>query len=328
MQVHAVDGQARTGSLQGCAPRHGEEGTLVDPHDLLVLLAVARARTYTAAATMLGVNHTTVARRVGSLERALGVRLVVSAVGGWELTSAGREALAAAEALESALSLLPGSDGRAADDDLHGLVRVSCTEVFGVLVVAPALAQLHVDHPLVSFELTSVTRPTPAYGPAADLDIGVTRPASRRLAVSKLADYELGLFATAEHLDRLGHPRHLAELAAHRPVYYVESMLQVVELDLLDRLFPQRAEVLGATSVLAQLEMTRSGAGIGLLPAYLAARSPDLVRVLPDEATVVLTYWMSGRPENLRRPEVRAAAAAIQARVPTVIPAPLQRTAD
>lgn len=261
------------------------------------------------------------ARRVTALERALGVRLLVSALGGWELTAAGREALAAAESLESALALLPGSDGRAPDDGLRGMVRVSSTELFGVLVVAPALAGLHVDHPLVSFELTSVTRPTPVYGPAADLDIGVTRPASRRLAVSKLADYELGLFATPGHLERVGHPRHLADLAAHRAVYYVESMLQVADLDLLDRLFPRRAEVLGATSVLAQLEMTRSGAGIGLLPAYLAGQSRDLVRVLGDEATVVLTYWMSGRPENLRRPEVRAAAAAIQARVPAVIPA-------
>jgi hypothetical protein len=49
--------------------------------------------------------------------------------------------------------------------------------------------------------------------------------------------------------------------------------------------------------------------------------------VLPDDATVVLTYWMSGRPENLRRPEVRAAAAAVQARVPAVIPPAPHRSA-
>jgi hypothetical protein len=53
-----------------------------------------------------------------------------------------------------------------------------------------------------------------------------------------------------------GEPASLSDLALHSPVYYVESMLQVTDLDLIDRLFPRRAEVHGATSVLAQLAMT------------------------------------------------------------------------
>jgi DNA-binding transcriptional LysR family regulator len=164
----------------------------------------------------------------------------------------------------------------------------------------------------VSFELASVTRPTPTYGPAADLDIGVTRPTSRRLEVRRLVDYELGLYAASDYLARRGRPRDLADLQEHTPVYYVESMLQVSDLDLVDRLFPRRSEVLGATSVLAQLEMTRRGAGIGLLPAFLAVGEPDLERVLCREASAVLTFWMSARPENLRRSEVVAAATAIE----------------
>jgi DNA-binding transcriptional LysR family regulator len=70
--------------------------------------------------------------------------------------------------------------------------------------------------------------------------------------------------------------------------------------------------VLGATSALAQLEMTRRGAGIGLLPVLLAVDAPELVRVLPGWTKTVLTFWLSGRTENLRRPEVAAVAGAIE----------------
>jgi DNA-binding transcriptional LysR family regulator len=285
---------------------------VLDPGDLLALLAVVRGRTFSAAATTMGVNHTTVARRIRSLEQRLGERLLVAAPGGWSLTAAGRDALEAAEAVQAALDRLPSDGGGHSRGQLRGLVRVNSTEVFGIKVVAPALTQVRREHPGISFELASITRPTPAYGAAADLDIGVTRPSSPRLQVRRLVDYELGLFAAPSYLATHDEPRSLADLAQHSPVYYVESMLQVTDLDLIDRLFPRRAEVLGATSVLAQLEMTRRGAGIGLLPVFLAVDAPELVRVLPGSTGAVLTFWLTGRVENLRRPEVAAVAAAIE----------------
>jgi DNA-binding transcriptional LysR family regulator len=288
---------------------HIRGDVVIDPADLLVLVAVARHRTHIGAAAALGFNHTTVARRLRALERAVGERLLVSAPGGWELTPTGRTVLAAGEAVEAAMELLPGAAGATA---LHGVVRITSTEAFGIRVVAPAMTGLRREHPGVSFELVLATRPAPTYGPAGDLDIGVTRPASRRLEVRRLVDYELGLFAAPQYLDESGRPATLADLVDHTPVYYVESMLQVRDLDLVDRLFPRRSEVLGATSVMAQLELTRRGAGIGLLPAFVAARDRHLERVLPQQASAVLTYWMSGRPENLRRREVAAAAAAIE----------------
>ncbi len=285
---------------------------MVDPGDLLAFLAVVRGRTFTAAATTMGVNHTTVARRIRSLEQTLGERLLVAAPGGWEPTATGRDVLATAEAVQAAIEQLPHGSASASPRQLRGLVRVNSTEVFGIKVVAPALTTVRAEHPDISFELASVTRPTPAYGAAADLDVGVTRPSSPRLQVRRLVDYELGLFAAPSYLTAHGEPSSMSDLAQHSPVYYVESMLQVTDLDLVDKLFPRRAEVLGATSVLAQLEMTRRGAGIGLLPVFLAVDAPELVRVRPRSISAVLTFWLSARTENLRRPEVAAIAEAIE----------------
>jgi DNA-binding transcriptional LysR family regulator len=308
------------------AGRVCNDAEVLDPGDLLALLAVVRGRTFTAAASTLGVNHTTVARRIRSLEQTLGERLLVAAPGGWDLTATGRDVVTTAEAVQAALDRLPHGGAGTSRSQVRGLVRVNSTEVFGLKVVAPALTRVRAEHPGISFELASVTRPTPAYGAAADLDVGVTRPSSPRLQVRRLVDYELGLFAAPAYLAAHGEPASMSDLARHSPVYYVESMLQVADLDLVDRLFPRRAEVLGATSVLAQLEMTRRGAGIGLLPVFLAADAPELVRVLPGSTKAVLTYWLSGRTENLRRPEVAAVAAAIDDECRRVF-GPLDRSA-
>src|SRR3954470_14737331 len=76
--------------------------------DLLVLLAVGRSGRFVSAADELGLNHTTIPRRIAALELPLGGGVLARAAGGWELTDLGRAALAAAESIESAVhSLTP-----------------------------------------------------------------------------------------------------------------------------------------------------------------------------------------------------------------------------
>src|SRR5690348_18499821 len=68
--------------------------------DLLVLLAVGRSGRYNIAAEELGLNHTTISRRIAALEQAVGGRVLARVGGGSELTDLGRSALSAAEAVE------------------------------------------------------------------------------------------------------------------------------------------------------------------------------------------------------------------------------------
>src|SRR4051795_3722393 len=74
--------------------------------DLLVLLAVGRSGRYSTAAEELGLNHPTISRRIAALEQSIGGRVLARVAGGWELTDLGREALSAAEAVESAVRSL------------------------------------------------------------------------------------------------------------------------------------------------------------------------------------------------------------------------------
>ena len=69
---------------------------------------------------------------------------------------------------------------------------------------------------------------------------------------------------------------------------------------------------LSSTNVFVHVEATRSGAGIGFLPAFMANRHEDLVRLLPADFNELLPYWMVLRPDALLQPGIAAVADALR----------------
>ncbi|PQP26581.1 LysR family transcriptional regulator [Rhodococcus opacus] len=278
--------------------------------DLLVLLAVGRTGRFNTAADDLGVNHTTISRRIASLEKSLGGRVLVKAAGGWELTDLGRQALTAAERVEAAVHGLVAEPGRA--DHLKGVVRVSATDGFSAYIAAPAGALIRGRHPEVSVEIVAITRRASQHRSGLDIEIVVGKPQVHRAEALWLADYTLGLYGAKAYLSERGTPRQVGDLADHSLVYFIDSMLQVDELDLARRLTVSMRESVTSTNVFVHVEATRASAGIGLLPCFMADRHADLVRVLPGQVEATLAYWLVARPESLRRPEVAAVVGAIR----------------
>ena len=78
---------------------------------------------------------------------------------------------------------------------------------------------------------------------------------------------------------------------------------------------PAMRESVTSTNVFVHVEATRASAGLGLLPCFMADRHDDLLRVLPDDVALQLTYWLVARSETLRRPEVAAFIGAIRDRM-------------
>lgn len=278
--------------------------------DLLVLLAVGRSGRYTTAADELGVNHTTIARRIAALEQSLGGRLLSRVGGGWELTDRGREALSAAEAVESAVRTL--SADPASPPALEGVVRMSATDGFSAYIAAPAVAEMQRRHPGVTVEIVATTRRATQQRSGLDVEVVVGEPQVHRAQAIRLGDYRLGLYASRDYLARRGAPASHAELADHPLVYFIDSMLQVDDLDLARSVAPGMRESVTSTNVFVHVEATRAAAGLGLLPCFMAARHDDLVRVLPDTVALRLTYWLVTRAETMRRPEVAAVVDAIR----------------
>ncbi|BDV32401.1 LysR family transcriptional regulator [Microbacterium terricola] len=279
--------------------------------DLLVLLAVARTGRYITAAEHLGVDHTTVARRLAALEDAMGGRLVTQAAGGWELTALGQHAAQTASRVEAALSELAGAAD--AHDPVAGVVRMSATDGFSAFIAAPAIAALRVNHPHLTVEIITATRRAAAHRPGLDIEVVVGKPQTERTHPVELGSYTLGMYASRDYLARVGTPRDADELMQHPLVYFVDSILQVEALDLPRRLVPRMVDGLTSTNVFVHVEATRAGAGIGLLPCFVADRHDDLVRLLPEQFAEKLPYWMIVRRESLRIPSVVAVAEALRA---------------
>ncbi|MFJ2552190.1 LysR family transcriptional regulator [Microbacterium sp. NPDC087591] len=284
--------------------------------DLLVLLAVARTGRYTTAGQQLGLNHTTIARRIAALEAQLGGRVLSREDGGWELTPLGTRALAAAESVERALGGLDARD----DERVEGLIRLSATDGFSGFVAAPAMAALQERHPDVRLEIITGTRQASQQRAGADLEVVVGRPQVRRARAVHLADYALGLYASRDYLRRHPTPRTLDDLAGKPLVYFIESMLHVDSLDDARRAVPGMTDAVASTNVYVHVDATRGGAGFGLLPAFLADAHDDLVRLLPDLVAQRLPYWLVARPEALRQPAVAAFLEALDRRLQAVRP--------
>lgn len=283
--------------------------------DLLVLLAVARSGRYATAARQLGVTHTTVARRLEALEGSLGGRVLVRGADGWRLTPLGERAAAAGEGVEAALEVLEGGGG-----ELTGAIRLSATDGFSGFVAAPAMAQLRRRHPGVSLQVVAQTRQAAVHRSGVDLEVVVGRPEVRRAHAVRLADYALGLYASRDYLAEHGTPASVAELAGAPLVYFIESMLQVDVLDDARHQIPEMADAVTSTNVFVHVEATRAGAGFGLLPAFLADREPDLVRILRHEVAPRLPYWLVAPLEVYRLPVVSAYLEALRERLDVVRP--------
>ena len=248
--------------------------------DLLVLLAVGRSGRYTSAAEELGINHTTISRRIAALEAAIGGRVLARVAGGWELTDLGREALAAAEAVESAVrSLAVDEEGARA---LEGVVRISATDGFSAYIAAPSAAQVQRRHPRVAVEIVAATRRATQQRSGLDIEVVVGEPQVHRAEAIRLGDYCLGLYGSRDYLTEHGTPKSIEDLARYPLVYFIDSMLQVDDLDLATSFAPAMRESVTSTNVFVHVEATRAAAGIGLLPCFMADRHDDLIRVLRE----------------------------------------------
>lgn len=277
------------------------------PDLLLVLLEVSRSGRFTTAGETLGINHTTVARKIAALEDELGDHVLVRAPGGWALTPLGERVVAVADDIAEALTRLsPG------DDPVNGVVRMTATDGFSAYIASPAIARVRDRHPGVAVELITVTRRAMQQRSGVDIEIVVGEPRVHRARSMLLGDYTLGMYASRAYLERHGTPTTRDELMQHGLIYFVDSMLQVDDLDAPRRLAPAMNDGLTSTNVFVHVEATRAGAGIGFLPCFMADRHDDLVRLLPEEFSEQLPYYMVLRPDALRQPAVAAVASAIQ----------------
>lgn len=270
--------------------------------DLRIFLAVAHAGRVTPAARALGVDSTTVGRRLIRLERAVGTPLFETLAGERRLSDAGQALLQHAETIDAAiLSATEGEPG----GGVAGHVRLSVAEGLATHVLGPALASLRAGQPRIRLDLITASGFLDPSKREADIAVMLARPRNRQLRATRLVDYRLRLCATPAYLQANGTPENPAALARHVLIGYVPEHIHAPELDYLSEVHDGLVARLRSTSINVQHAMVRSGAGIGILPAFIADRDAALVDVLAD-VELTRAFWLVTHADNHATPRIQA----------------------
>ncbi len=263
-------------------------------------LSVMTEGSLSGAARALGTTQPTVGRHIAALEQALGIVLFTRSPTGLLPAEAAASLRAYAQAMAStaaALERAAGSQG--GEGVVRGVVRVSCSDVIGVEVLPPVIAQLREAHRDLKIELVLTDRVQDLLRMEADIAVRMVQPKQEQLVARRIGCIDVGLHARRDYLERHGTPRNLDQLALHSTIGYdqLTAYLRLAEKSLkgLRRdLFSLRSD-----SNLAQLALIRAGAGIGMCQVPLARRDPKLVRVLPKVISFPLETWVTMH-EDLR----------------------------
>ncbi|MDH4564225.1 LysR family transcriptional regulator [Pseudomonas sp. BN411] len=259
--------------------------------DLRFFLDLARTGRLTASARRLGVEHTTVARKIQALETSLGAQLFVRSQTGYALTERGRRILESAEDMEIAYGHITSSIDE--DVDVAGLVRIGCNEAYGTQIIPRHVAEIMAKYPELRVEVLALPRAIPLPRNEADIVISIDRPERGPYIASKLADYELGVYASPGYLSMHSSINTVDDLAGHDFIDYVSEMVLAKNVPKpADYAAPGRIKY-RSTSILGQKAAAESGLGIVILPIYVAAQSLGLVRVLPGEVVLHKSYWIT-----------------------------------
>ncbi len=263
-----------------------------DWQDLKVAYTVAKLGTLSAAAEHLEIHHSTVLRRINSLEEALGTRLFHRHARGYQVTQAGEKLLATASQIDERLMELSTSIV-ASDSQLRGKLLVTTVSGFMDMLSEPCLTFQQL-HPQVQLEvILDQKRLRLDHGQAHVAVRAGPKPDEPDYIVQHLNTLEAGLYASSSYIKRMGIPKTLEALQAH---YFVSGVAgfnaRVPYFAWVDEHIPETQVTLRVSETSDASRAIVNGLGIGGLQHDVAKRYPDLQPVLRDELKWLSQVWL------------------------------------
>jgi DNA-binding transcriptional LysR family regulator len=280
-----------------------------DWDDFKVLLALARAGSVAGAARALGVDNSTVSRRLAALEDAVGARLLLRGGREFGWTAEGRAAIGAAESIETAVAQGLRTC-RAARSDVSGSLRLSCPSGLVTPLAGMMLPAVREKHPALAIELIADNRTVDLAKGEADMALRMFRPTESGLVARRTFEMGWGVFASRAYLAEHGTPASADELAGHRLVLYHELLLRVPGPRWLEARRGPHTLFLRVDNTEVASNAIASGGGIGIVPCFEAVGRPDMVRVFP-EPMAFNTGWIVYHEATRDTARVRAAVVAL-----------------
>ncbi|HCX68535.1 LysR family transcriptional regulator [Parvibaculum sp.] len=281
--------------------------------DLRFFLAVAGAGSLSGAGQQLGVNTTTVLRRVASLEEDLGARLFERERTGYRLTAAGEKLVETLEPVDRRLSALP-RDFAAAGEGAEGTVRLAAGETIAAFLLAVEFPAFRKEHPGLELEILTDPRlaavgQAPKIGnPLKDVDIALrlARPTQGDMLMRKLGDMAYGLYASPAYLEARGKPLHMQDIAGHDLIGFPRAETPLGPVWWFSRAEKSARITLRSSSVLARAEAARQDLGLTALPCMVGDVEAGVQRVFGPDTLGSLEMWLLTRNDLAQLAHVRA----------------------
>ena len=289
--------------------------------DLRYFLAFARTGSMQAAAKALGVNQSTVQRRIAELEQCVGRRLVERHVGSYRLTALGEELRPAAEGVEAAVAAFQ-RDLAARDKGLTGTVRLTCgSGIAACLRRSPLMDAFHARYPGLRVELVISDRVLDLSKGEAEIAIRVAirdgEPRDEALIKRKIGDVSWSVYASRGYLERYGRPDGADDLKGHL-VIGCDGPIADYPGARWQRSVAHHATVATRCDHWQGLVLAvRTGAGLAALPHFQGENESDLVRVMDDIGLVLPCYLLMHR-DMQQTPRVRAFADFVAAEIKSI----------
>ncbi len=275
-----------------------------DWSDFQAFLAIARAGQLARAGVALGVDATTMGRRLRRLEARLGATLFEQTREGQILTEAGEALLLRVEAMAQAVSAI--AEGGSGAGGLSGTLRISTSEGFGSWFLAREVPTFAALNPGLTLDIVASSGFLSLSKREADIAVMLSRPKAGPVISRKLSDYALRLYAAPAYLQQNGAPQRPADLSVdHRLVGYIPDLLYDPSLRYLDEIHPGLIASLRSSSINAQHRLLSGGAGIGVLPCFMGDADPALVPVFP-ERQILRSFWLVTHKDTQNLARIRA----------------------
>jgi DNA-binding transcriptional LysR family regulator len=274
--------------------------------DLKHLLAVARHGSTLAAGRALGVDQSTVHRRLVELERRIGQALVQRQPSGYRLTAFGQALLPHAERVEQAVKNFEQHIATAAAD-VSGIIRVTCPEPIVLRITQTTLLdRFHARYPALQVHFVMSDKYIDLMKGEADVALRSGDTDDGELVGRKIGDSIWAVYASRTYIERHGRPERVEDLAHHALVGFDATMAKHRITAWLHRIAPDAVLVARSNSVLGLIYSAKAGVGVAPLPMPLGDAEPDLVRVIEPVAELNRIWRMLTTPELRHTPRVSA----------------------
>jgi DNA-binding transcriptional LysR family regulator len=273
---------------------------MIEWDDIRYFLAVARGGSVRAAAERLGVNHSTILRRIAQLEDRLGAQMFERLPSGYRMTDAGEEVLELAQQMEaSSNQLLTRVLGR--DQSARGPLRVTLGPTLATHLLMPDFAEFARRYPEVELEILSLAEPVNLTNREADVAIRVVYDRNKlppNLHGLKGPELFGAVYMSRDLLVAWRAGKH------HRIRWIVISNMGISDWALEGEVLP--ADVpFRTTTADAQIAAVRQGVGMAALPCFVGDAEPLLTRVPGSKQHMLGTLWLLTQGETRKTKRVR-----------------------